>query len=162
MQVIKIFKDGTIIEQGRGKFDDYCVFLTKKGMDTYAPTDVDYFTFFIDRAKIYGSNRIYGEFVEIYEKTNDKVENVVLDYIEQICARYDNEQDALMFSIWYTVIYLGMVAEEKKKYAVLKKRIKRLGMHQILNENFTARAAAYFSRGKKVAELDPMCKERGF
>ncbi len=34
--------------------------------------------------------------------------------------------------IWFNVLYAGMVAEENKENAVLKKRIKRLGMHQVL------------------------------
>ena len=60
------------------------------------------------------------------------------------------------------MIYLGMVAEENKAGAVLKKRIKRLGMYQILFDNMSAYEAANFSRGKKVAELDPLCSSKGF
>ncbi|MDE6750863.1 MAG: hypothetical protein K2K21_17630 [Lachnospiraceae bacterium] len=74
---------------------------------------------------------------------------------------YD-EEDRLDFNVWYSVIYLGMVAEEKRKHAVLKKRIKRLGMYQILFEKMSAVEAATFSTGKKVAELCPLCSERGF
>lgn len=59
------------------------------------------------------------------------------------------QKDALEFDIWFSVIYLGMVAEEKKQNAVLKKRIKRLGMYQILFEKLSAEDAAFFSKGKK-------------
>lgn len=55
-----------------------------------------------------------------------------------------------------------MVAEERREHAVLKKRIKRLGMYQILFERMSAVEAATFSTGKKVAELSPLCSERGF
>ena len=64
--------------------------------------------------------------------------------------------------IWFTVIYAGMVAEENKAFAMLKKRIKRLGMHQVLVEGFDADYAAHFSRGKKWPELDSLMKQRGF
>ena len=46
MQEIRRFSDGTVIEQGRGKFDDYCVFLTRPNKGTHAPTDTEYFSFF--------------------------------------------------------------------------------------------------------------------
>ena len=48
MLEIRNYEDGTIIEQGRGKFDDYCVFLTRPEQDTYAPKDTEYFSFFIE------------------------------------------------------------------------------------------------------------------
>lgn len=161
MQEIRRFSDGTIIEQGRGKFDDYCVFLTRPNEGTHAPTDTEYFSFFIEKAERYTSEKIYQDYVEIYDRTTSEIQEEVFEEIERISDTYA-EEDKMDFDIWFSVIYLGMVAEEKKAFAVLKKRIKRLGMYQILFENMTARQAAYFSRGKKVAELSPLCRERGF
>ncbi len=161
MLEIRNYEDGTIIEQGRGKFDDYCVFLTRPEQDTYAPKDTEYFSFFIEKAREYSPEKIYQDYVKIYDKTTARIEEEVFEDIEEISDTYDGE-DRLDFDIWFSVIYLGMVAEEKKAHAVLKKRIKRLGMYQILFEDMTAYQAANFSRGKKVAQLDPMCRERGF
>jgi hypothetical protein len=64
--------------------------------------------------------------------------------------------------IWFNVLYAGMVAEENKEHALLKKRIKRLGMHQVLLENMEPEKAALFSKGKKWTELDKLMKEKGF
>ena len=161
MQEIRRFSDGTIIEQGRGRFDDYCVFLTRPNEGKYAPTDTEYFSFFIEKAERYSSEKIYQDYVEIYDLTTSEIDDEVFDEIERISDTYD-EEDRMDFDIWFSVIYLGMVAEEKKAYAVLKKRIKRLGMYQILFEKMSARQAANFSRNKKVAQLSPLCKERGF
>lgn len=161
MQRIIQFSDGSVIERGRGSFDDYCVYLTRPGRSRYAPSDVEYFSFFIEKSKIYPSEKIYGHFVMIYEKTTSDIKREVFADIGLICQEYQ-ERDQLEFCIWFSVIYLGMVAEERKANAVLKKRIKRLGMHQILFENMSAGDAAVFSRGKKVAELGPMCRQRGF
>jgi len=63
---------------------------------------------------------------------------------------------------WFTVIYAGMIAEENKANAILKKRIKRLGMHQLLLENFKSEEAANFSKNKKWQELDIIMKQKGF
>ena len=140
---IKKFEDGTILEMGRGRFDDYCVYLKRF------------------KSRKYSSEKIYNDYVTIYEKTTSKIDYDVLEEIEEISMSYD-EEDRLDFCIWYSVIYLGMVAEENKAYAVLKKRIKRLGMYQILFEKMLATEAATFSIGKKVAELKILCSERKF
>jgi len=55
-----------------------------------------------------------------------------------------------------------MVAEENKRSAVLKKRIKRLGVHQLLTEGMAPGRAAAFSRGKEAWMLDLLCRRRGF
>ena len=159
--IIKSFDDGTQIEIGRGRFDDNCVYLIEPYKRKIAPRDVDYFRFFIEKSKCYSSKKIYEDFVIIYDKTTDKVDNMVLQNIEEISKSY-NADDRRDFCVWFTVIYLGMIAEEKKKNAVLKKRIKRLGMYQILFEGFDAYKAANFSKGKKVPELSSLCIKKGF
>jgi hypothetical protein len=55
-----------------------------------------------------------------------------------------------------------MIAEENKENAILGKRIKRLGMHQVLIENMKPEEAAVFSKGKKWKELHRLMKKRGF
>lgn len=160
MEIIR-FEDGTIIEQGRGRFDDYCVYLTRPGQGKHAPKDAEYFSFFIEKSQKYSSEKIYRDYVNIYEKTTEQIDYDIFEEIEKISISYDKE-DRLDFFVWYSVIYLGMVAEERRERAVLKKRIKRLGMYQILFERMSAVEAATFSTGKKVAELSPLCRERGF
>ncbi len=53
-----------------------------------------------------------------------------------------------------TIIYAGMVTEETKKNSPLKKRKKRVGMHQLLIEKYLPESAAVFSKGRKWRELD--------
>ena len=159
MRTIKELSDGTIIAQGKGSFDDYCVFVTRKGQRT-APRDVEYFTFFQQKSQVYGAERIYNDFVEIYNMTTGVVNSTILEKINVISQTYGS--DALEFNMWYTAIYLGMVAEELKARAVLKKRIKRLGMYQLLMENRNVYEAANFSRGKSARELGVLCTEYGF
>ena len=55
-----------------------------------------------------------------------------------------------------------MIAERNKRYAVLRERIKRLGMYQILILKYTSGDAANFSKGKKAKDLDKICKDYGF
>ncbi len=160
MILIKEYPDGTKIEQGPGRFDDYCVYVTESNGIKKAPRDRDYFNFFTEMSKKYTNTKIYQDFVKIYNKTNSEIEKEVLEEIDVISSSY--EEDEREFNIWYTVIYLGMVAEELKANAILKKKVKRLGMYQILMEGMKADDAASFSKSKKAAELISYCKARGF
>jgi len=63
---------------------------------------------------------------------------------------------------YFLFVYYAMVAEEKKTNSKLGKRIKLLGIYQILNENFSSQTAANFSRGLKWTVIDEECKRRGF
>lgn len=161
MARIKRFSDGTLLEVDKGKFDNNCVYITRPGKERYAPRDEDYFSFFIEKSAQYTPEKIYSDFVKIYNRTTARIDGRLLDDIDRISTGY-RENDVLEFNIWFSVIYLAMIAEERKAYAVLKKRIKRLGMYQILFEEMSAWDAARFSRGRTVRQLDPMCRERGF
>ena len=55
-----------------------------------------------------------------------------------------------------------MIAEKNKEGTVLKERIKRLGMHQLLMLNYSPEVAANFSKGKKAKDLDIICRGYGF
>lgn len=55
-----------------------------------------------------------------------------------------------------------MVAEENKLGTKLGKRIKRLGIHQVLYDRYSPAAAASFSRGLSWTRIDNECKLRGF
>jgi len=160
--IITELEDGTVIERDRGSFDDYCVYVTRPGEQKYAPRDTEYFSFFIEKSNRYTPERIYQDYVSIYDNTSAAINNNVIEHIKTDISNNYDEYDRLEFILWYIVIYLGMVAEENKQYAVLKKRIKRLGMHQILFDHMSANQAANYSRGRKVAELDPLCREKGF
>ncbi|MCL2846524.1 MAG: hypothetical protein FWE38_02420 [Firmicutes bacterium] len=157
---MKTFSDGSFLEYGQGNFDSHCVFLTRPQKSRYAPKDSEYFQFIVDLAERFGVDRVYGDFVLIYESTKNFAEDLVLQKIEEISAAY--EELSLDVCIWFTVLYMAMIAEELKFKAILKKRIKRLGVHQMLFDGFTPGQAAEFSKGRGWRELDEICKQRGF
>ncbi len=149
-----------MVEFDKGSFDEWCVYLTRKNQPRYAPKDLEYFTELKRLGKKYGNHRIYDDFVTIYKPTNSIINKEILAQITNIASTY--EEDQILMDIWFTVIYAGMVAEENKQYAVLKKRVKRLGMHQLLVNNATPGFAANFSKGKKWRDLDLVMKKYGF
>jgi hypothetical protein len=61
-----------------------------------------------------------------------------------------------------TTLYAAMIAEENRVNAPLGRRIKRLGVHQVLVEGMRVEDAARFSRGKPWRVLEELCVARGF
>jgi hypothetical protein len=149
-----------LVEFDNGIFDEWCVFLTRPGKPRYAPRDTEYFSVLKNMGTVYGSAKIYNDFISFYTPTTKRLDNKTLDLITTLSDDY--HKDAEEIDIWFTVIYAGMIAEENKANAILKKRIKRLGMHQVLLENFDPEIAANFSKGKKWKDLDKLMKEKGF
>ena len=145
----------------KGAFDNWCVFVVESNGFKKAPHDETYFNELHQISQKYPYNKVYNDFVSVYNRTTRTIDSKVLALIDQIVKNYNNE-DKLIIEQWFTVIYAGMIAEENKENAILKKRIKRLGMHQVLLLNMPAKKAAMFSKGKKWRDLDAIMKYLGF
>ena len=157
--LIKIINNNIRIEFDKGRFDGWCVYLAKKGNKRYAPSDTEYFHRLQEMGKTYSNQRIYNDFIKFYSLTNKTIDQNILKMIDILAESYSNDKDEL--NTWFTIIYAGMVAEENKDGAVLKKRIKRLGMHQVLIGSLAPEDAANFSKGKTWKELDSIMKTLG-
>jgi hypothetical protein len=140
-----------------GSFDNWCVYIVDK-QNSYAPTDIEYFTALQLLARRYPQSKIYNDFIKIYNLTTTQVEAKVVDLIDSIVSTY-KWNDAAIIEQWLTVLYAAMIAEENKKKAILKKRIKRLGLYQLFFKNYTPLEAANFSKGKNWKELDAIMKK---
>ncbi len=116
-----------------------------------------YIAFDIDGVLADCSHRLH--YIQGDDKDYDKFysDEEILKDIERISSNYKN--DVINFDKWFTVIYLGMIAEENKKNTILGKKIKGLAMYQIMKENFTAKEAANYSKGKKAFELQKECNK---
>ncbi|HKI89032.1 MAG TPA: hypothetical protein VKA38_08400 [Draconibacterium sp.] len=154
------FSNGGFIEFDKGSFDGWCVYVTKPSGERFAPTDVQYFSRLKKLGNKYGAQKIYDDFAVIYNRTTRQPEPDVFALISLLSHFYGT--DALEMEIWFNVLYAGMIAEENKENAILKKRIKRLGMHQVLVESVEPEVAAGFSKGIKWQQLDRLMKAKGF
>lgn len=160
-RTIKLLQNNRKVIFDQGKFDNWCVYIVESSGNKKAPFDTEYFRDLQKIATHYEDNKVYNDFVLIYEQTNNIIDTHVLSSIDKITKTY-NPEHQILIEQWFTVIYAGMIAEENKQYAVLKKRIKRLGMYQVLVEKMQPEEAANFSKGKKAKDLDPIMKEYGF
>lgn len=159
-QKINSFSNGGYIEFDSGCFDSWCVFVTTPENKRFAPTDVHYFTRLKELGEKYEPHKIYDDFVVIFNRTTKNINPKIFELIAVFSRFYDS--DAEEMELWLNVIYAGMIAEENKENAILKKRIKRLGLHQVLIDGMAPGKAAVFSKGKKWKELDEIMRIKGF
>ena len=159
-QLIKTFTDGSFIEYDRGKFDDWCVYYTDSDGSRTPPRDTEYFTQLKSLAKKYGADRIYDDFVKVYLWTTKNVEENILENISELSCTYG--QDSLTIDVIFSILYVAMIAEERKAYTKLGKRIKRLGIYVLLIDDKSVSYAANYMRGKGWREIASDCEARGF
>ena len=62
----------------------------------------------------------------------------------------------------FMILLMSMIAENRKRNTRLGKRIKRLGVHDLLLVSRNVMHAANFMRGMKWHEIDCLCREYGF
>lgn len=157
---IKDFSDGSFLEYDRGQFDDWCVYMNFSDGTRRPPRDSDYFNQLVGYADKYGVDRVYQDYVRVYELVGKAVDNEELSKITDIAKTYG--EDFLEMDKMLSILYMAMIAEERKKNTRLGKRIKRLGVHKLLLEGNSVVEAANFMRGMKWPQIDALCKERGF
>jgi hypothetical protein len=145
------WKGNVQLVYAEGRFDDWCIYRIQ-GRDIRASRDVEYLT---SLAAWDEPDVAYERFVDIYERTTGEIDFTVVKLISGF--RLPLEQEEV-----YVTLYMGMVAEEAKTGTRLGKRIKRLGVHQVLLERLEPEMAANFSRGKPWYELAYLCQSKGF
>lgn len=158
--IIKVFSDKSKLEYDKGSFDDWCVYYTNAAGIRKPPKDTDYFEFLLNLAKEYTVEKVYRDYVQVYNWTGKQPSQEVLNSISTLSASYG--ENALAVDVVFTILYMAMIAEERKAYTKLGKRIKRLGIHALLIENVPVNNAANFMRGMGWREIDNLCRQRGF
>lgn len=159
-QVIKKFKDGSFLEYDQGSFDEWCVYMNDSAGSRKPPRDTDYFAQIQNLSSKYGVEKVYKDYVAVYDLTGNKVEPSVFEKIAEIANTYG--EDALIIEKILSILYMAMIAEERKKFTKLGKRIKRLGLHKLLYDSASVAEAANFMRGMGWRDIDLLCKIRGF
>lgn len=157
---MKVFSDGSQIEFAQGRFDKWCVYLTRPNVRRHAPLDRHYFSTVERLATQHGGDFLWTVFVRLCERTSRQPDPEVFDGLTNVASRFG--ADSLEFDIAFTCIYMGMIAEENKAGTKLGKRIKKLAMHQILRERMNVEVAANYTKGMTWKQIDALCKERGF
>lgn len=159
MDRIELF-DGGYLYYSKGRFDDWCVYeIDENGVKSILK-DIDYFNEFQELSSFIDSDRLYNDFVKVYNITGDNIKEEDVTYIQNIVKQYD-EYAERMFRL-YSILYMAMIAEQNKKNTKLGKRIKRLGMYNLLVLDNDPEYCANFMKQMGWREIDKLCIEGGF
>ena len=156
MEILHQFKKGHIAFT-EGKFDKWAVLVKVPGIPEW-PKDVWYFT----KLWVYKQDlgeKVWDDFCALYDQVTTTAEPEVFDWITELSASYPNPAEA---EVVFSILYMTMIAEENKQGAILKRRIKKLGVYQVLKEGMRPPVAAEYSKGKQAGVLVMECHSRGF
>lgn len=162
-RLLKEFLDGSrvLFDPEKGSFDEFYVYVERPdSCGTRLTEDRESFSMLKRMGDKYGNQTVYDDFVGIYKKTGREWKEEVSKEITEISKKYapmETDVDVL-----FSALYAMMIAEENKINAPNKKRVKRLGVHQVLMEGMGAEEAADFSRGRTASWIGEECKKRGF
>jgi hypothetical protein len=162
---LRLFADlptGYRISFGPGKFDEWLIYFVSHSNVTYFPKDVEYFSTLDSVGQVYGHMNLYRDFLTLYNWicTEEVAKPEVIEWICAMAGLYGKYRNRIINV--FAILYAGMVAEEKKEHKVLGKKIKRLGIYQVLIDREQPAFAANFSRGMKASQLKVECEKRGF
>ena len=89
--IVKRFEDGSYLEYAKGSFDDWCVYMVDpKVMFRRPPRDTHYFDFLQRQAETFGADKIYRDFISLYDQTGKEVSDRVLEFIDSLAESYGN------------------------------------------------------------------------
>ena len=159
-RLIRTFCNGQSLEFDTGGFDEWCTYIRNPDGTRKPLRDFDYFSDIVNLGNIYGFQRIFLEIKKIYILTGKEIDERVLKYISLVSEEYAT--DSLGVEILFSILYAAFIAEENRAKTKLGKRIKLLGIHQILMEGIAPEIAANFSRGMSWQNISKLCEERGF
>jgi hypothetical protein len=157
-KLITVLTDGSSMVFAKGRFDAWCIYQIR-GKTAYAIKDVDAFRT-LEKYTV-GLERfsLNKDFLYMFDMVTKVINYDVVERIKFNSKKYFNQ---IEIEYIYIFLYAGMIAEENKVKAILKKFIKRLGVHQVLIEKHDAVRAANYSKGRKWQELKLESESRGF
>lgn len=129
--------------------DEWCVYFASPNGTARLPKDEDYFTDLKDIANRHGAWGVYKAFLSVYHLTTLIVESTVLSHMETLSGHFPGDELTLHGTLYFT-----MIAEENKLPArrwPLKKRVKKLGVYELLLCDYSPRRAANASRWPETA-----------
>lgn len=158
-RIITTLSNNSYLEYAQGRFDSWCIYKVNE-QSRYAIRDNEIFTLLKKCTNELSAKEIHQDFLSIYELTSHVFDPAILHKIKTISKKYFQHREEIEYI--FSFLYAGMVAEENKTNAILKKRIKRLAIHQLLIEMMQPWVVANYSRGKKWRWIAEECKLRGF
>lgn len=151
---------GLKIYYSRGRKDNWLVNYETMDGSVSNPLDKNYFKWTTELANAYGREKVWDSFNRIYYSVHKNGwMNDDRELCKKVCIKEANMYEEPTLKLWITY-YMTMLAEENMPNAVLGKKIKRLGVYNILWDNYTIDYVCSYMRKKRWWELREMMMER--
>ncbi len=160
LREIKRLRNGTVFSYGMGSYDEWCVYESNPEVRAKRVGDYDYFKKIRELGNIYEISDVFNTFCSIYNRTTAEIDEDILKDISETCEQYEDDYDKAEYA--FCLLYLSMVSEMNKEYSKLGKRVKGLGIHQLLFQKMKIHDIANFTKGKKWFEVAAACEQYGF
>ena len=160
-RLVHVTSGGSEVFYDQGTFDSWCVYVQRKGEKRYAPKDTEYFSFLLDYSAQSGNPKaVYVAFCKIYKIAAKQISPHAGELIREVASDFgDRAEEA---ELHLAVMYAAMIAEENKAFTRLGKKVKRLGVYQVLKGILSPAEAANWSRGKPWRVIAGECEKIGF
>ena len=146
------FQDETYLAFDQGYFDNFRVsFYSKNNEYINSPTDVELLSFL---KSLQEDELTWKRVTYLAKQIHDETKISELNFLERITNLQEQK--------YYYYLAAAMIAEERKAKAVLKKRVKLLGIYQVLMLNMQPGEAANWSKNKPWREIAKECEKYGF
>ena len=141
---------------GEGNIDEWCVYCVKPNNRTWFAYDHEYLSWIRKMGKFHGEEKVYTSFCKIFDNVSyDYNMNDGYQIVHEVSKEYNNTDH---FWAWF---WMTMIAEERKENAILGKRIKRLGVYNILFDKYKLKHIVKYMVGMKWYDLEDLMIERG-
>lgn len=161
MAILRLFRDGSRLELGKGHLDQWSVYLARPHAPK-APVSTGEWLGRLERlAPAHGGGALYADLTVVYNRVSHEFQPYVFDLIHGMARSYGAQ--SLEAEVALAIGYASMVALEKRhRSRPGVKRQLRLAAHLVLAEGWAAAAAAACCNGKTPAEIAAECAARGF
>lgn len=163
------FVDGSSIEFNRGSFDNFRVTYVPN-MDNinygYSPKDEDYFADLLELKNILGYEKVWNDYLLLSDivkenglkhngepDTSEETIKQIRRFLNDIVSKYPERLKSDVYKLFMT-LWAVMISEWYHTYnnrpSILKHTPKTIGVFQVLNEYYSPKEAAEFSKFDKM------------
>lgn len=161
MAILRLFRDGSRLELGKGHLDQWSVYLARPNTPKAPVPAGEWLGRLEQLVRHHSGGSLYADFTVVYNRVNHQFHPYVFDVIHGMARSYGAQ--SLDAEVALAMSYAGMVVlEQRHRSRPGVKRQLRLCAHLVLAEGWAAGAAASFSAGKSAAEIAAECAARGF
>jgi hypothetical protein len=161
MTALRLFRDGSRLEFGKGHLDQWSVYLVRPHEAKVVVTEAQGLTWLAELASRHNPQALYEDFTVIYNRSSHQLQPYIFDLIHAMARAY--ERQSLTAELALAVAYAGMVAGERRhRSRPGSKRQLRLAVHLVLVEGQLAPTAAALLKEQPWARIEAACAARGF